>query len=1659
MSTTSDKAIQLFTYLKELCKLGTTHVKDVASYDQVLCFSDIPRERGCFCIAWSLWTPVGEPREDRGEVWIEVHKPRLKSAPEVPDDLEAWLTEEDLSNSALEEPRLRDEIVSTTDPDPETNEEETRILSINDCPDVFDAWMEFVEEKWKPWAQEDQRLQAVQKVYNELYVIYQRAEKLGEQYEVLVGLGFLLWRSPKSGEIRHPLLTLQARVGFDRVRGIMTVGPALDGPDPKLEIDMLETEDRPGVQDQEAIQEMVEKLEGEPWEDPALEDILKSLANGISTQSKYDRAISRPAQIGDIPQLHFAPLLILRKRSRRTFVDFYARIVEQLMDGGDVPENVRRLVEIVEDEEAVVEWDPNERSARTQIEDTETYFPLPANDEQRRIVQRIEQGRGVLVQGPPGTGKSHTIANLIAHFLAKGQTVLVTSETPRALEVLKEKLPKDIRDLCVMWLGSGPLAQKSLEASVHGITQKKVDWDPEREASELTVSRQRLDQTRRDQARLRADLTACREADTYRHTKVFGVYDGTLAQIASVINRERERFGWFMDRPVAELNATVTSDELLELRQVHSRLTESLVCEIKKRHLPLERLISLPEFRKLAAAEQRALALHEETAKKREYPGYESLQSMSEDSRARMLELLRCLANSRDELGKHVHAWVDRAACEVAADQDRVWRQLLENSEKHLRALADLSHEVSGLRIAGLEGRDHAEVTLHARELKAHLDGNGRLRSLYLFRPKVVRRAWYLVKKVHVEGEPCGSSYALKRLLDWLDFEKRLGDLASLWNAYTTPPDGNYSAQLAAYEDLCEPLRAAVALHETVQKLRALVSQLPGLASPHWHVRDDVEALRDAAEAVDVDEGLRKSRDAFVSLESRLREFLEKPGAHPATGDILKALRTRDILRYEEAYATVSQMCEWAQVYSRVSDIFRRFKASAPTTSAAYKASVRDAAWGERFKELRVAWNWAKTDRWLLDTCSDNRAKHLSDALERSQADERTILRKLAAQKAWEQSMTKLREPQRMALMAWMQAVRKIRGGTGRHAERYREEARQKLAECRKAIPAWVMPLYQVVQTTSPQKGLFDVVIVDEASQSGPEALLLNYIGDKIIVVGDDKQIAPLHVGVNRDDVLRLRQLHLKGIPHAEAFDLEGSFFSQAELRFPGRVRLREHFRCMPEIIQFSNKLSYSTEPLIPLRQFGADRLAPCKTTHVADGYRAGRSPNIVNEPEARALVDQIVECLEDPAYEGKSFGVISLLGVAQATLIANLLMQEAGAEEIERRKLLCGDPYDFQGDERDVIFLSMVDAPQDGRTCRMVRDEETQRRFNVAASRAKDQLWLFHSPTLNELRTECLRYRLLEHCLNPSVAQASVGDLDVLGLRRLAGSEARDRTNAPTPFDSWFEVDVFLKIAERGYRVLPQYEVAGRWIDLVVEGLDGRLAVECDGDEWHGPEQYDVDMRRQRELERCGWMFWRVRGSQFYRDSEVALQPLWELLKTRGIYPEQQWEEERRKRETGPPKIREDYGGNIEEEEGIAEFERGTTEDSRAGKPVSEGGGDRRDDTPVNTEGRLDRVLKYANGIRGKQRPETLSARTIQQAIVAALEKCPNRTCTAKSITSRTLKELGVVTRGNPRAEFDKRVKRNVWTLKNMEILEEYMAKNKRLRLLAKSRQSSLLG
>jgi very-short-patch-repair endonuclease len=288
----------------------------------------------------------------------------------------------------------------------------------------------------------------------------------------------------------------------------------------------------------------------------------------------------------------------------------------------------------------------------------------------------------------------------------------------------------------------------------------------------------------------------------------------------------------------------------------------------------------------------------------------------------------------------------------------------------------------------------------------------------------------------------------------------------------------------------------------------------------------------------------------------------------------------------------------------------------------------------------------------------------------------------------------------------------------------------------------------------------------------------------------------------------------------------------------------------------------------------------------VCEGNTEGRTKSKLNHPEAKKITSYILKMCKDEKYKNKTIGAISLLGKDQANLIERYLLANLGPEEMENHQITCGDAYDFQGDERDVVFLSMVISPSDKTSALTGRRYE--QRYNVAASRARDQILLVHSVKSTDIANpECLRRKMLEWFENPNREDcfSGNGSQDDINLDNIKDLK-ENMKKPPQPFDSWFEVEVFDIIKKRGYRVYPQYEIGGYKVDLVVEGKNNRLAVECDGDRWHGRDRYEYDMSRQRQLERCGWKFWRITGSAFYNDKENSLDSLWRDLDKMEIFP-----------------------------------------------------------------------------------------------------------------------------------------------------------------------------
>lgn len=1573
---------------------------------------------------WQTWAKA----QSSGEVDIQF--------PEPPENLLPWLNQEQLKNHILEEPLLLEEISIEID---------TKFLEAKQK--LEGDWNDYLNNHWHPWAEEDRKLQKTQEIYNLLYSAYQRRQKLGEQYEVVLGFGLLVWHGPKSHRIRRHILTSEATIDFDARRGIIAVHATPSGSVLAVEDDMLHSEERPQPTEKTNIDLQAKDVASDFWDQAKITDLSKSFVNalqyndgtGLKNDGQFELVLDRPLTTSLRPVIHLAPAVILRKRSQRGFIRLLKEIEEAIDNGVEIPGGIKSVITHPEGND---DREISPSDSKPVLGDQEIYFPLPANKEQMQIVNYLNHGKGVRVQGPPGTGKSHTITNLICHLLATGKRVLVTSETERALRSLRSKFigaAEPLSDLTVILLGNDSASLRELEKSVSAINSKKESWNKAESVATVADYNRRLKEARERRRVSENDLRSIRESDVYTHNNKFDRYNGTLQEISQTVKSEADHYDWFKDtvQSLIDPSEIIKMDRELFVRKWHEwNLSEQMDTDpliISTDDLPSPDKFSadIDEFNKLSQESENLNGQIDTLL----------LSAIKASPPEKVLEIFQAIEpilSGLRNLKQHIYPWSYDAGKQVVAEQDRIWRELHDISKRELERCDLVINEVSDLEIGGIEDSEIRRIK-GCVKTAIEFASKGKKVKKSIFNPKEFKEALAEITNITLDGHTVNNIDSLELLFKWLDVKDALNTLAHNWKAVTAIPPGSFSIQIAQYHDFQEPLELALDLHGKVQFSQNLIDELAKFSSPKWHLYGDLEKFYKTfeflylSEKLDVSNQLlnqyaylARSKDAVYSKQSSTLE---------------KAVVERDVKAYQTALEQIEQKNQLHNKHSILLSYAKKFRSKLPRTFANFIQSDDLEDWVNKIVNLHEAIQWSMANSWIEELCDPKAALKISANIDNYSQQERKMLGLIAQEKAWTYCVDRLGESQRQALVAWLQAIERIGKGTGKHAENHRRVARQKLAECQSAIPAWVMPLHRVVDTVDAKPEFFDVAIIDEASQSGSEALILNYIAKKVIVVGDDKQIRPQNIGVNHDDVEYLRKLYLADFPHSETFDLKSSYFSQAEIRFPNQVSLKEHFRCMPEIIQFSNNNFYQSVPLIPLKQFGSNRLDPVITEYVEEGYRVGTSSKVYNEPEARKLVERLAECCSDPAYQGKSFGIITLLGHQQAVLIEELLLDEIDAQEYEERKIMVGSAYVFQGDERDVIFVSMVDAPQDGRSCRAVTSAEKEREFNVAASRAMEQLILFHSATQHDLKEHCLQYKLLSHCLNPSVEQLPVADMTINDLREIAHKTDRVLGNQPQPFESWFEVDVFLRLTSRGYQVTPQYVVnpyeKSFRIDMVVMGMNGKLAIECDGDHWHGAAQYDKDMARQRELERCGWEFWHVRGGAFYRNQEAALLSLWELLHKRGIHPE-------------------GYRPETPEIEIAIELDQ-----DKIGSTSSEDGSNSHaedllleDTEEVDQQGSLlfpesSDVAEVVEGAKNTKNVRELTPADIQSSILTILSKRPNNSIAVKSIASEVCRAQSIRTRGGPRKDLEKRIMRSLGVLKRQDKIEQYKAKNVRIRLL----------
>jgi very-short-patch-repair endonuclease len=1102
----------------------------------------------------------------------------------------------------------------------------------------------------------------------------------------------------------------------------------------------------------------------------------------------------------------------------------------------------------------------------------ELFFPMAYNDEQVSIIQKLHANDGVVVQGPPGTGKTHTIANVICHYLAQGKRVLVTAKGESALAVLQEKLPKAVRPLSVALLSDERDGMKQFEHSIQTIVSSVASINPTRAAANIAAAEEKLNQLHAKISHL--DRTVAAYASKHMQQCKFQGREVMPEEMAKLVLHDAQAHEWFDDQPPASKDGALPFDDAAVIALRRARM--AVGPDLGYLGCSLPAADAFPVWLDLAGLHRDLIK-----AKRIEVSVTQGDILALVDSRLETFEKAQALLKFLEDrmtlkakLASTRQPWLDTLAERFADMQpgDPVLQALLE-------VIADvrkLERQRRELLAKAVNVPADAELNEDLTEALTRLAG-GKGAFAFPFGKGDARK---IIAAVTVTGSAPSSKGDWELVQESLAWRSDTRKVLARWNSLSAEfglatPDPGVEAgfkKVALSQAGIEDVRLLTfdfdaKLHSRLEEVfskRIADRMWDGgetfLADACSSLQAHVEKGRLAYAMKRVQELVRKLEGHRGGIVTQLRAFLAESLGRPAS-DEAELQATWSALQAELSRLTT--LLPSLKEISRVTAIVEAAGASKWAKRLRTQDTSADADTITPTNWLH-AWNWRQAVMFLDAIDGHHKVRELFEARKALTTALAITYQELVAEKTWLGVFHNSPDSVRQALQAYLNAVQAMGAGTGVRAVRHRKSARDAMARAYQAVPCWVLPQWRVSETIPPDIGLFDLVVIDEASQSDIWALPALLRGKKVLVVGDHKQVSPSAVGTAEEKIKELVSRFLTNQPHGSEMTPDKSIYDLARVVFAGNsVMLKEHFRCVPAIIEFSNREFYQGD-IRPLRVPKAnERLdPPLVDVFVKGGYRKGD----VNNPEAKAVVDEIESILADPLFEGRSIGVVTLLGTSQAARIHEMVSERISPIDIVARKIAVGPPPVFQGRERDIMLVSMVLGPGDRAAANRA---DMHQRFNVALSRARDRTYLFRSVGETDFREDSLNGKVISHFKQPFRQ-------DVKKVQAL-----RERC------ESGFEFEMFDELVKRGFRVEPQVPCGGYRIDFVVEGNEGRrLAIECDGDRFHGPGQWQDDMVRQRVLERAGWTFWRCFASSFVRRREAVVADLMQTLQRLGIEP-----------------------------------------------------------------------------------------------------------------------------------------------------------------------------
>lgn len=1497
----------LLDYVKKIGELNQRTIFKIEEYKKATSFEHyLKNKKGIY---------INQINTENGDsIWLKIDRLKRNDPPIIEDiNLKEWIS---LSKDPNIQPQIKDMLIKTltqNEVDEElekgiVKEEDVKeplkqkqqdlklkdvIYKIENLPEIKKKIENYIQNDWYKWQIKELPIRETIKIYEHFFNIHNTIHHGGEseQVELVWGTGIVRWNN-QNHEMNFPLIEKLIDIHINNTTGAIELTPR--SVDQKVQLTPFIHLENKGVDN---VADFVKKFYDEskdilfsPFEEETYEEVLRQAVTHLDSKGRYYPDTLTDLEDRNLPKIGTELLITdtwvvyLRPRESTKFIEDVKKFQDILIEKENIEtiqSPVRKIVakqsNTIMKAPSIATFKDNEllntgSSNYSKTSDSyvnkqseELYFPKPYNDAQEQIIKKLNSNNGVVVQGPPGTGKTHTIANIICHYLATGKKILVTSEHEPALSVVQEQLPEEIRKLAISILTDETQGNRQLERAIN-ILQSLVTQ------TNTSSLRNQKDSLEKEVQRLKNEVNVIEaEIRDWSSKQIQSIpneindskLDISAMDLANEVMRDKDKHLWIKDNISFEAkhNPQFNEDEIIKLREVRQKIHKKIEYVdgdlFKKDNLPeLAQIIAIHNDLKNSNNLNEKLKTENIPVMTESINNLDEVLSKLKEDINYVLKVQETIQTKKwieNSLDNKLFTELDENLKEIIEERDIYVRNLIEIADPTDLYIDTIKDSLIMLK----NGKNPFGIFSFGKKHKKTIIGNIKINSET---PKT-KEDWEMVS-------------------NFLNFQINIKKFLVKWNHIGNElrlPTINYSFGLLYPElaDARKDIDDVRYARNSWNELRKTILNVFPYGINTDDLFNNTEELKNIKKYIDVN-SLKNKLDSQKNELNDLYNILYTHKDKTITkkfriflDDVLgkSDFSTDDIQnKWRNLINQLNDINSFENDFSIIRDISLKIENSGGINWAKQLRTVSADEVNDELTPLNwlESWKWKRKENYIKSISGKERNKILFEERDIKEKKLQKVFTELIEINTNIGLKLNITDLVKSSLTKFQDAIRRIGKGTGKRAPRFKKDAQNAMKSCYGGIPCWIMPLWRISETLPSDFDMFDLVIIDEASQSDIRAITAIMRAKKVLIVGDDKQVSPSVIGIKEETLNQIKHNFLREQPNASQLLPGSSIYDLARVIFPSQhIMLTEHFRCVEPIIRFS--MEFYTEDLIPLRiPKSYERLDP----PLIDVYVKGgtREKNFVNYGEVEAITDEIKKITSNPKYDDRTIGVVSLIGAKQAHEIQTRLLTEIGEELYTKHKIFCGDASNFQGKEKDIIFLSMVVG--NGQGVAMTKLENEQR-FNVALSRARDRMYLYRSIEETDLKNvNDLKLKVIQHFKSPMPNMyENISD----GLELC---------------DSEFERDVYKRLDDLGYKVRPQVSVGAYSIDLVVEDNDKRLAIELDGDRYHTAENWLDDWNRQRTLERVGWIFWRCWGSDYLIDPDGCINDLVNKLNSLGIKP-----------------------------------------------------------------------------------------------------------------------------------------------------------------------------